>query len=308
MKILLLGCKGQVGSAILKHAPESWEITPWSRTDVDFADTNALRAKINDYGRAMSGVVGPPDYIINTAAYTKVDLAESNPVEAAKLNTDLPKLLAEVAKKWGSKLIHYSTDYVYDGLGESPRREDDLTDPQNIYGKTKLMGDQAVEKSGCQYLIFRTSWVYAATGKNFVLTMLQHARQKPVLRVVSDQIGSPTSADDIAQMTIQAVSEAEQIVNSANGQFPSGVYHLANNGFTSWHGFTEAILKVAKQEGLAIATTKVEPIATKDYPTPAKRPLNSRLDTSRLQETFRVTPRPWQDALKDVIRAITKNQ
>lgn len=297
MKILLLGSTGQVGSAIQRLLPPEWHLTGWSRADVDFSDTAAVRKKLNEHARASGG----PDAIINAAAYTKVDLAESNPVEATKVNVDLPKALAEAAKAWGCPLIHYSTDYVYPGDGDQPYREGDQTGPLSIYGKTKLLGDQAVEASTCDHLIFRTSWVYAATGKNFLLTMLNLAKDKPELRVVADQIGSPTFADDIAGSTLEALQLAMKMPI-----FPSGIYHLANSGYVSWHGFAAAIIEEGKRLGMPVATQKVVPIQTREYPTPAKRPANSRLDTQKITTVFSIRPRPWQDAMKEVVAKVAK--
>lgn len=297
MQILLLGSTGQIGSAILRLAPEEWRITAWNRADLDFSDTAAVRKKLNEHARAH----GSPDTIINCAAYTQVDLAESNPVDATKLNVDLPKALAEAARVWGCPLIHYSTDYVYAGDGDEPHLESDPTGALNIYGKTKLLGDQAIQASGADHLIFRTSWVYSASGRNFLLTMLKQGREKAELRVVNDQIGSPTLADDIAGSTIEAVKLALKMPI-----YPSGVYHLANRGFTSWHGFAEAIFREARALGLKLAVNNVRPIPTREYPTPARRPLNSRLDTGKITTVFSIRPRAWEEALKETVAKAVK--
>lgn len=297
MKLLLLGSTGQVGSAIMRLTPKDWFVTAWSRAEVNFADTPAVRKKLNEFGRES----GAPDFIINASAYTKVDLAESNAIEAAKVNADLPKTLAEAAKAWGARLIHYSTDYVYPGDSGEPYRENDQPGPLGIYGKTKLMGDLAIEASTCDYLIFRTAWVYAATGKNFLLTMLNLAKDKTELRVVADQVGSPTFADDIAGATIEAMKLSLDMPI-----YPSGVYHLTNSGYTSWHGFADAIIQEAKRLKLPVATKQVTPIQTKEYPTPAKRPANSRLNLQKIETVFGIRPRPWQEAMKEVIATVAK--
>lgn len=299
MKLLLLGSTGQIGTAIRRLVPEEWQVTAWSRADLDFSDTAAVRKKLNELARHGAA----PDFIVNAAAYTKVDLAESNPVEATRLNVDLPKVLAEAAKAWGARLVHYSTDYVYSGEAIAPYREGDAAEPVNLYGKTKLLGDQAIMASSCDYLIFRTSWVFGTDGRNFLLTILQHAREKSELRVVSDQVGAPTFADDIAGSTIEAMKLA-----LAMPIFPSGVYHLTNSGETSWHGFAEAIVNEAKRAGMTLKASRVVPIQTREYPTPARRPASSRLDLQKIATVFAIRPRSWTEAMKEAIATIAREQ
>lgn len=297
MKILLLGSAGQVGKAMLRQIPKDWSVSAWSRADVDHSDPLAVRLKLDEYAR--SG--GVPDYIVNCAAYTQVDLAESHSLEATRLNVDLPTALAEVSKSWGSRLVHYSSDYVYSGEGSGPYSESDRTGPINRYGHTKLLGDQAVQASGADSIIFRTSWIFGSTGRNFLLTMLKLGRDKEELRVVSDQVGSPTLADDLAGGTLEAMKLAARMPI-----FPSGVYHFTNSGFTSWHGFAEAIFRESRSLGVPVKVRRVLPIPTHDYPTPARRPLNSRLDCTKSNSAFGLRPRSWEEALKETVALAVK--
>ena len=243
-----------------------------------------------------------PDLILNAAAYTAVDLAETEVAQAKRLNAELPKQLADYCLKQGAALVHYSSDYVYSGNGDQPWLENSPTTPQNSYGQTKLDGDQAVIASGCEYLIFRTSWVYSARGHNFMKTMLNLAQQKQMLSIVNDQIGAPTPARLIAQVTNLALSvprkeqgKKDQSVSRFN--IPSGLYHLTPKGETTWHGFAEAIFNQARDQGTTLAIKQVKGIPTSDYPTPAKRPLNSRLCVDKLEAALGIQLPTWEKAL-----------
>jgi dTDP-4-dehydrorhamnose reductase len=249
-------------------------VKPFDRFGLDLADTPPLVATV----RALQ-----PAVIVNAAAYTAVDKAEAERDMAFAVNATAPRVLAEEAKRIGALLVHYSTDYVFDGEKASPYVEDDAPRPTSVYGESKLAGEQAILKSGCRHLILRTSWVYGPRGKNFYLTMLRLAKERPELRVVDDQVGAPTSSLEIARATATLL-----------GKGARGLYHMTAAGETSWCGFARAIFAAA---GIA---TPVVPIPTADYPTPARRPRNSRLDCSRLRADFGVALAPWEEALAEV--------
>jgi len=280
LKILLLGRNGQVGWALERSLAPLGEPTALGRAELDLADVPRLVATI----RALQ-----PEAIVNAAAYTAVDKAESERETAFAINATAPRVLAEEAKRIGALLVHYSTDYVFDGAKAVPYVEDDAPNPLNVYGASKLAGERAIAATGCRHLILRTSWVYGPRGANFMLTMLRLARERPALRVVNDQVGAPTSSIEIARATATVLARAAQSSNV------TGLYHLAAAGETSWCGFARAIL--AKAE----VATPVVPIRTEDYPTAARRPRNSRLDCSRLRETFGVTLAPWEEGLAEAL-------
>jgi dTDP-4-dehydrorhamnose reductase len=282
LKILLLGRNGQVGWELERTLAPLGELKAFDRAGLDLADTPRLAAAV----RALQ-----PEVIVNAAAYTAVDKAESDRDAAFAVNATAPRVLAEEAKRIGALLVHYSTDYVFDGEKRTPYVEDDATNPLNVYGASKLAGEEAIRKSGCRHLILRTSWVYGPRGKNFMLTMLRLARERPELRVVDDQVGAPTSSIEIARATAQV------LVRAAPSPGLSDLFHLAARGETSWYGFAQGILARA---GIA---TPIVAIATEGYPTPAHRPRNSRLDCSRLRETFGVTLAPWQEGLEEAMQA-----
>jgi dTDP-4-dehydrorhamnose reductase len=282
LKILLLGRNGQVGWELERALAPLGELTALGRANLDLADVPPLVARV----RALQ-----PEVIVNAAAYTAVDKAESERETAFAVNATAPRVLAEEAKRIGALLVHYSTDYVFDGAKASPYVEEDPTNPLNVYGASKLAGERAITASGCRHLIFRTSWVYGPRGANFMLTMLRLARERPELRVVDDQVGAPTSSSAIARATAAALERALRSPGLA------GLYHLAASGETTWCGFARAILA---QAGLA---TPVVPIRSEEYPTPARRPRNSRLDCSRLRATFGVTLPPWQEGLREAMQA-----
>jgi dTDP-4-dehydrorhamnose reductase len=274
LRILLTGATGQVGWELRGTLAPLGEVKAFDRFGLDLADTPPLVATV----RALQ-----PAVIVNAAAYTAVDKAEAERDMAFAVNATAPRVLAEEAKRIGALLVHYSTDYVFDGEKASPYVEDDAPRPTSVYGESKLAGEQAILKSGCRHLILRTSWVYGPRGKNFYLTMLRLAKERPELRVVDDQVGAPTSSLEIARATATLL-----------GKGARGLYHMTAAGETSWCGFARAIFAAA---GIA---TPVVPIPTADYPTPARRPRNSRLDCSRLRADFGVALAPWEEALAEV--------
>jgi dTDP-4-dehydrorhamnose reductase len=280
LRILLLGRHGQVGWELERSLAPLGEVKAYDRAGLDLADAPRLAAAV----RALQ-----PEAIVNAAAYTAVDKAESEREAAFAVNATGPRVLAEEARRIGALLVHYSTDYVFDGEKRTPYVEDDATHPLGVYGASKLAGEEAIRKTGCRHLILRTSWVYGPRGKNFMLTMLRLAKERPELRVVDDQIGAPTSSIEIARATARVLAHAPRSPEL------SGLFHLAAQGQTSWYGFAQAILARA---GIA---TPIAAIPTEDYPTPARRPRNSRLDCSRLREAFGVTLAPWQDGLAEAI-------
>ncbi|MBV9152109.1 MAG: dTDP-4-dehydrorhamnose reductase [Alphaproteobacteria bacterium] len=288
MKLLILGSRGQVGRELWRLAwPANYRITAFDRAEVDITKREAVAAAI---GRER------PDIIINAAAYTAVDRAESEAEAAWAGNCAGPANLAAACHAARIPLIHLSTDYVFDGSKPSPYCEDDLVNPLGVYGRSKEAGDRAIRDGLSEHVILRTAWVYSAHGHNFVKTMLRLAGERPVLRVVADQIGSPTSATDIARAIAAIVQRL------AAGDRHWGTYHYAGAGAVTWHGFAEAIFEVAVQwRG---APPKVEPITTAEYPTPTRRPANSVLDCSRIARMFAVRPRPWREALAEVVREL----
>jgi dTDP-4-dehydrorhamnose reductase len=286
MKILLLGKNGQVGWELQRSLALLGEVvaldfdSPGPLT-ADFSAPESLAATV----RAVA-----PQVIVNAAAHTAVDKAESEPDFARALNAASPAVLAREAKTLGAWLMHYSTDYVFDGSGSTPWVEDSPTGPLSVYGRTKLEGEQAIRASGCHHLIFRTSWVYAARGGNFAKTMLKLAQERERLTVIDDQIGSPTGADLLADLTAHALRQARQRPEVA------GTYHAVAHGETSWHGYARHVIGFARAKGLPIkvAADAIAPVPTSTFPTPAKRPHNSRMNTSKLRSTFDVSLPAWQ--------------
>lgn len=285
MKILITGLHGQVSQALQQQLQGLGELIVLGRDQLDLANTDQIRQQVRAHC---------PDLIINAAAHTAVDQAESEPDAAFAINAIGPGILAEEAKALGIPLIHYSTDYVFDGSKPAPYTEADMPNPLGVYGQSKLAGEQAIAAVGGKYLILRTSWVYSSHGKNFLLTMQRLLQEKPHMRIVADQIGAPTWAGTIANST-RALIERWQ--TGAAGEW--GVYHLTAQGETSWFGFAEAIAQQLRAEGKACA--ELEAIPSSAYPTPAKRPLNSRLDCERLQQQWHVSQPQWQDALRECL-------
>lgn len=286
MKVLLLGQHGQVSQELQRSLNGQAELIVLGREQLDLAQPELIRQLVQRLR---------PELIINAAAHTAVDQAESEPELAFAINATAPGILAETAAELCVPLIHYSTDYVFDGNLAEPYRESDTTNPLSVYGRSKLAGEQAIQAVGGMHLILRTSWVYSQHGKNFLLTMQRLLQERESLSVVADQIGAPTWAGTIAQTTAQLV---EQWRIGQAGLW--GVYHLTAQGETSWFGFASAIAEHLRNQGKRVAT--LQPIPSSAYPTPAQRPLNSRLNCSRLQQEWHVQLPDWQAALEQCLR------
>lgn len=283
--ILVTGVNGQVGFELLRSLQGLGRVVACDRSMLDLSDLDRVRSVVREL---------KPSIIVNPAAYTAVDKAETDVDAARRLNVEVPRAFAEEAARLGATLVHYSTDYVFDGTKEGAYVETDATNPQNVYGLTKLEGEQAIAATGCAHLILRTSWVYGRRGKNFLLTMLKLGSERPELRVVADQVGAPTWSKTIATATAHIVAQALAADDADWWAQRSGVYHFTSAGATSWHGFAEAIFAQAMGEH----APKVLPIPASDYPVPAKRPSNSRLSHDKLTEAFGLRLPDWADALK----------
>jgi dTDP-4-dehydrorhamnose reductase len=294
MKILLIGKSGQVGFELRRALAPLGEIVAFDYPACDLSVPDSIRGVI---------AAVAPQVIINAAAYTAVDNAESKPDLARAINAVAPGIIGEAAKQSGARVIHYSTDYVFDGTKADAYREDDTTNPLCVYGLTKRDGDLALAASGAEHFIFRTSWVFGAHGNNFVKTVLRLAAERDKLNVVADQFGAPTSAALLADVTAQVLGQLHWRQAAAA---PSGVYNVVANGETSWHRFAQAILRggVSRRLTLQLKPEAVRAITTGEYPLPAKRPANSRLDTTRLRQTFGLTLPPWQAGLDYVLDQI----
>jgi dTDP-4-dehydrorhamnose reductase len=274
LRILIAGKNGQIGWELQRALGALGEVTALGRAEMDLSKADAVRARIHEI---------KPDIIVNAAAYTAVDKAESEPDLAMAVNGVAPGVMAQEAKRLGALLVHYSTDYVFDGTKSSPYIEEDSPNPLSVYGKTKLAGEQAVAASGADYLILRTSWVYSTRGKNFVLTILRLAAERPELKVVGDQHGAPTWARDIAETTARVLDEPKE---------RSGLFHLSASGATSWFGFATEILRISGQ------TTPVRSIPSSEFPSPAARPANSVLDNTKFRTRFGFELPSWQSSLQ----------
>lgn len=292
-RILITGKNGQVGHELMRALAPLGELIALDREGMDLADTDAILAVLNEQ---------QPDIIVNPAAYTAVDKAESEPDIAHAINATAPGILAQWADRHGALLVHYSTDYVFNGSGVAPWREDDEAEPQSVYGLSKWQGEQAVRVAVRQHLILRTSWVFGAHGANFLKTMLRLAGERTELKVVADQIGAPTSAALIADTTAKLIQR--YLIDGE--RCPFGTYHLAAAGETSWHGYAQYLISQAGKLGfsLVLSPNAVHGIPTEAYPLPAKRPANSRLDCSRLQRDFGITLPIWQQGVKDILAAL----
>ena len=294
MKILLLGKNGQVGWELQRSLAPLGELIALDRHPVnglsgDLSDLDALRATIRQV---------KPDIVVNAAAYTAVDKAESEIELADRVNGEASRVMAEEVASLDAWLIHYSTDYVFSGEGSAPWQETAAVAPVNHYGASKLAGEQAIAASGCKHLIFRTSWVYGARGNNFAKTMLRLAKDRETLGVIADQIGAPTGADLIADVTALAIQRVQH-----NPEL-QGLYHLAAAGEVSWHGYASHVIDFAKANGEVLAVTAVNPIDTVAYPTPARRPLNSRLSTQKLRDNFSLHLPEWQSGVTRMLMEI----
>jgi len=295
MKILLLGKNGQVGWELQRSLAPLGQLLSLDRHSSDFCGDLSRPAELAETVAAYQ-----PDVIINAAAHTAVDKAESEPELARRINAEAPATLAQAAARSGAWLVHYSTDYVFDGRGEQPRQEDDATGPLGVYGQTKLEGEQAIAASGCKHLIFRTSWVYAARGGNFAKTMLRLAQERERLTVIDDQHGAPTGADLIADVTAHAIRQA------LHGEAASGLYHLVASGETTWHGYASHVIARAQalRPELNWMVKEIAPVPTSAFPTPAQRPFNSRLNTQKLQSQFGLTLPHWQHGVDRLLSEI----
>ena len=286
MKILLLGKNGQVGWELQRSLSILGEVIA-----CDFDSPADLKADFTDPESLVPLIRRVrPDAIVNSAAHTAVDKAETEPDLARRINALAPGVIAREAAALGASLVHYSTDYVFDGSGSQPRAEDAATNPLSVYGHTKFEGEELIRASGCQHLILRTSWVYAARGGNFARTMLRLAAERDELKVIADQVGAPTGADLLADVSATALRQLTQ------EPALSGTYHCAAAGETHWHGYATFVIEWARAHGQAIkvAPDRILSTLTQDYPTPARRPLNSRLDTQKLHSTFGITLPHWQ--------------
>lgn len=282
MRILVTGRHGQVGRELTRQASSSHDVIAVGRQECDLTDETAIR----DLVRQVK-----PAAIVNAAAYTAVDRAESEPDVCYAINASAPRILAEEAERLGARLIHYSTDYVFNGEKTAPYEETDAIDPMSIYGASKAAGEAALDLTGARYHVLRTSWVYAAEGKNFLLTMLRLGAERPELKVVNDQIGAPTAATSIAAATIQLLTREDAA---------RGVYHMTASGATSWYGFAKAIF----ESGVATTAPRLLPIPSSEYPTPARRPANSVLSNDKFAHTFGFRLSPWEDQLQEVLTAM----
>ena len=296
MKILLLGKNGQVGWELQRALAPLGDVvaldfdSPGPLT-ADFSRPESLAATV----RAVA-----PDIIVNAAAHTAVDRCESEPALARAINASAPGVLARAAQASGAWLVHYSTDYVFDGSGSTPWVEDDATGPLGVYGQTKLEGEQAIRESGCRHLLFRTSWVYAARGGNFARTMLTLAAQRDRLTVIDDQIGAPTGADLLADLTAHALRAALQRPEL------QGTYHAVASGATSWHGYARHVIEHARAAGVAltVAADAIVAVPSSAFPSAARRPANSRMDTRKLQSTFGLVLPAWQAGVDRMLAEI----
>ena len=296
MKIILFGRSGQLGWELRRALAPLGEVISFGRglgqSDADFSKPESLANIIRTI---------KPGIIVNAAAYTAVDKAEDEPELANLVNAEAPRVLAHEAASLGAWLIHYSTDYVFDGSGTAPWLETDLPSPLNAYGRSKLAGERAIQHSGCRHIIFRTGWVYSAHGQNFLKTMLKLAAERETLSIVDDQIGAPTGVELLANVTTHALKAV------LDGEDLSGLYHVAAAGETSWHGYANAAIEFARRQQAELKVTSVQPVASRDFPMKAKRPLNSRLETKKLREKFGLVLPDWRQGVEratlEILRA-----
>jgi len=301
MKTLLLGKGGQVGWELQRALAPLGELVAHDLDTADFTQPEVVAALVRQ---------AQPDVIVNAAAHTAVDKAESEPELAQLINADTPGRVAREAAALGALMVHYSTDYVFAGSGTHARAEDEPTAPMSVYGRTKLAGEQAIVASGCRHLIFRTSWVYAARGGNFAKTMLKLAAERDALRVINDQVGAPTGADLLADVTAHAIRAVQGVGGMVQAQRRDellGLYHLVAAGETNWHAYATHVIEWARAQGLPIKVAReaIAAVPTTEYPTPAARPLNSRLDTRKLQQAFGLTLPHWQAGVDRMLTEIS---
>jgi dTDP-4-dehydrorhamnose reductase len=301
IRVLVTGAAGQVGADVVRMLEGRAEVVAHDRTSLDLARPEAIVERMRE---------ARPRLVVNAGAYTAVDRAESEPDLAHAVNARAPGVLADEARRLGALLVHYSTDYVFDGRKAAPYEEGDATDPLNVYGASKLAGERAIAGSGCEHVILRTSWVYAPRGRNFMLTMLSLAATREEIRVVADQRGAPTSSRELARATLAlfgAVAPRHPLTNEdlARVASRSGLYHATAGGETTWFGFAEAIFREwSRHRGAAFRAPRLVPIPTRDYPTPARRPANSVLSNERLQRTFGIRLAPWNEGLAEAISTL----
>lgn len=291
MKILLLGRNGQVGWELQRSLAPLGEVVALGSAEADFADPAAVARLVTEVR---------PDVVVNAAAYTAVDQAESEVQQAETVNALAPGAIAAAARDVGAALVHYSTDYVFDGSGTRPWVETDPTGPLSVYGRTKLEGEQRIAAANPRHLVLRTSWVYAARGGNFAKTMLRLARERDRLTVIDDQVGAPTGADLLADVTAHALRAL--LADPAK----AGIYHVAAAGETSWNGYARFVIGRARDQGqqLKAGPEQVAPVPTSAFPTPARRPNNSRLDTARFRSAFGLVLPPWQQGVARMLDEI----
>lgn len=296
--ILLLGCDGQLGWELQRSLSPLGNVVALNRHDSPSARGCGNLEDLAGLGATVRQL--RPAVVVNAAAYTAVDKAESEPALAHTINALAPGALAQAAQEVGALMVHFSSDYVFDGSGSAPRDEDEPTGALSVYGQTKLEGEQLVRQACDHHLIFRSSWVYAARGGNFPRTMIRLAQEREQLNVINDQIGAPTGADLMADVTAHAIRQALVDRESA------GTYHLVAGGETSWHGYARFVLDTVRemQPALVLRAKEVAPIPSSAYPTPARRPLNSRLDTTRLRQTFGLTLPDWQVGVRRMLSEI----
>jgi len=297
LKILLLGKNGQVGWELQRSLAPLGEVLALDRHSSHFCGDLSQPERL-----AQTVLAYRPDVIVNAAAHTAVDKAESEPDLARTLNAHAPAALAQAAAQIGAWLVHYSTDYVFNGQGEKPWQETDATGPLSVYGQTKLEGEQAIVAACAKHLIFRTSWVYAARGGNFARTMLRLAAERERLTVIDDQRGAPTGADLIADITAHAIRQVMGLPEASL----AGIYHLVAGGETSWHGYASHVIAQARllKPEMGLKVTEISPVPTSAFPTPAKRPINSRLNTRKLENGFGLVLPPWQQGVYRLLTEI----
>jgi len=295
-RILLTGVSGQVGGELLDTLMPLGEVVAPTRTTMDLANAASVKNMIQTVR---------PRWIVNPGAYTAVDRAESEPQLAYAVNAEAVQIIGEEARAIGAGVIHFSTDYVFDGLGKAPYVETDATGPTSVYGASKLAGEKVLSESGAAHIIFRTSWVYGARGKNFLRTILKLARERETLKVVADQFGAPTWSQDLARMTAKIIGQCEADATKLElGDVLTdlgGVYHAAGGGETTWHGFAAAAVRLQREREPGVSFAEIVPITTSEYPTPAKRPANSRLQCSKLKDQFGWQMMDWHDGLHKVL-------
>jgi dTDP-4-dehydrorhamnose reductase len=286
MKLLLTGAEGQIGWELTRSLLPLGEVVALGRKDFDLARPERLPNLVRSIA---------PDVIVNAAAYTAVDKAEQEEELATLINGTAVGVIAETARSAGALLVHFSTDYVFDGRSDAPYTENDATHPINAYGRSKLLGELEVTHSGCLYIILRSSWIYSSRGHNFVRTILSAAREHKQLQVVTDQVGVPTWARNIADVTVLIIRQTLQ--ERQNGQFSSGIFNLTAGGATSWYGFAETIFKTAQRMGLLSELPPIHPVASQHYQAAAQRPKNSRLAGDRLYQRFGIRLPDWREGL-----------